>query len=212
MSGIVYAELKDAAFHTARLRHTTDRESTASKRRTLLLAYDAARRKRTRLKIFVRLWLVNAKSRKLTALNVLYTTFNMSSQLLFRLDQVAAVERVNMLPDSLRMLEDGRTQEIASIMRGIVSGRYSGKDLRAVIMTTSKDVIKTMVAVQVALSLIQTILEIRYHTKQAKVDKARMQRIASGLHIENSGGMTMDELRVAVAYKLASSSPPRRTE
>lgn len=206
--GPVWNELLENA--RSRGKNVRDPQQKKDSREALLRAYSNAKRTRTRARIFTRLWLLNARSRQLTALNLVYVSLNIGPQFIHRMNQIGVIRPANALPDVLHMLETKETQTLATLFHTIRDNKKV--DLARVVAMTSRDALVTMVTVQVLLATIQTILELRFHDSSQKLQKARLVTLAKRLEITNASKMNMDELRVAIAYKFAEKSDRVRSE
>jgi hypothetical protein len=187
---------------------STSREK--SRRETLLLALDVARTKRMRLKLFIRLWFVNMQRRDVSLINAIIILQQLPGHIIKIIEQRThmAVTRGPGLPEPLQMLETPATRDIATIFRHLSTAVIDRQTLREIVMQGTRDSVASIAAVQLILSLLQTLLDIRYHNAQGKQTKALLVTAAKKLNVKDAGKLNMDQLRVSVAYALSQKYAP----
>jgi len=179
-------------------------------RANLLLAHDAATTKKMRVKLFIRLWLHNALSRGVTVTALLFALPQIPTRLLQRVERAAGkpIERKRAF-GSLEMLESSITSDTATLIHAILDrDLMTGVSLRRIVLTQTFDVVGSIVVAQIMLALLQTVLDLKYHSPRGTLTKAAMLSMAKKLEGADSvsTSMTVDQVRVSLADALAAGA------
>lgn len=173
-------------------------------RENLIRSYDTAN-KRRRIRIFFKLWFANMKSRRLLITNVIYIIPQLPANILSYME-IPNNARKNAFPTSMRMLESPFSSDLATLFHHLLTTKYKNEEIQSIVLRNSRDTIASMILVQAILSLIQTVLELRFHDARGRQERKMLNTMAGKLGIRKVSSLNIDQLRVMIAQQLMAEA------
>jgi hypothetical protein len=186
-----------------------ERRTRLAKQEDFVMAYRMATSRKRRVRLFVRLWFLNMKSRDIALGNVLlvvaYLPGDFTKKVLRGVDGRESTSKnrdtagLNM-PKPLRDWTPASIQAFVDLLDLIMYPRgRNNVDWPGAVLSQTKQAVSQIVLYQVFISLLETVMVLVFSGPRERQERKHLLALAKGVGVKNTSSKNMDQLRLEVA-------------